>query len=66
MELFFKYDLNRLQAFSSVKEIDNQIYEINQEISSIYEDNILEQIQLKKKYDVMYQDADEISKQEEK
>ena len=25
MELFFKYDLNRLQAFSSVKEIDNQI-----------------------------------------
>ncbi len=48
------------------KEIDNQIYEINQEISSIYEDNILEQIQLKKKYDVMYQDADEISKQEEK
>lgn len=25
MELFFKYDLNRLQAYSSVKEINNQI-----------------------------------------
>ena len=25
MELFFKYDLNRLHAYSSVEEIDNQI-----------------------------------------
>ncbi len=31
------------------KEIENQIYEINQEITTIYDNNILEQIQLKKK-----------------
>jgi len=48
------------------KKIENQIYEINQEITTIYENNILEQIQLKKKYDLMYQDADELAKQEEK
>ena len=48
------------------KKIENQIFEINQEITSIYEDNILEQIQIKKKYDLVYQDADKIFKQEEK
>ena len=48
------------------KIIENQIFEINQEITSIYEDNILEQIQIKKKYDLVYQDADKIFKQEEK
>ena len=48
------------------KEIENQIYEINQEITVIYEDNILEQIQLKKKYDLMYLDADKLASQEQK
>ena len=48
------------------KKIENKVFEINQEITTIYEENILEQIQLKKKYDIIYQDADEISKQEEK
>lgn len=48
------------------KEIDNQIYEINQEINAIYENNILEQIQIKKKYDLMYLDADKIASQEQK
>ncbi len=48
------------------KEIVNQIFEINQEITTIYEENIVEQIQLKKKYDIMYQDVDELTKQEEK
>jgi len=48
------------------KKIENQIFEINQEITSIYEDNVLEQIQIKKKYDLVYQDADKIFKQEEK
>jgi hypothetical protein len=50
----------------SQKEIENQIYEINQEITVIYDDYILEQIQLKKKYDLMYIDVDELARQEEK
>ena len=48
------------------KEIENQIYEINQEITAIYDDSILEQIQLKKKYDLMYLDADKLESQEQK
>ena len=48
------------------KEIENQIYEINQEITAINDDNILEQIQLKKKYDLMYLDADKLESQEQK
>jgi len=48
------------------KEIENQIYEVNQEITAIYDDSILEQIQLKKKYDLMYLDADKITSQEQK
>jgi len=48
------------------KEIRNQVYMINQEIDKIYDDNQLEQIQLKKKYDLMYKDADKIANQKEK
>jgi len=47
-------------------EIENQIYEINQEITAIYDDSILEQVQLKKKYDLMYLDADKLESQEQK
>ncbi len=48
------------------KEIENQIFEVNQEITAIYDDSILEQIQLKKKYDLMYLDADKLASQEQK
>ena len=48
------------------KEIENQIFEVNQEITAIYNDSILEQIQLNKKYDLMYLDADKLKSQEQK
>jgi len=48
------------------KEIENQVFVINQEINEIYDKNVLEEIQLKKKYDIMYDDADKFAKQEEK
>ena len=48
------------------KEIENQVYVINQEIDEIYDKNSLDQIQLKKKYDKMYEDAEKSAKQEEK
>jgi hypothetical protein len=48
------------------KEIENQIYEINQEIAEIYDENILEQHQLKKKYDQMYKDADKLALKKQK
>ncbi|MDH3617428.1 MAG: hypothetical protein OEM89_01745 [Nitrosopumilus sp.] len=48
------------------KEIENQIFEINQEIDEIYDNSILNQIQLKKEYDIIYKDADLLAKQDEK
>jgi len=48
------------------KEIKNQIFLINQQIDVIYDKNELEQIQLKKKFDEMYEDADKSTKQNEK
>ena len=47
------------------KDIEIQVFEINQEILNMYDTNILDQIELKKKYDLMYQEADELAKQEE-
>ena len=48
------------------KEIENQVFVINQKIDEIYDKNALDQIQLKKKYDKMYDDADKSAKLEEK
>jgi hypothetical protein len=48
------------------KEIELQIFEINQEIADIYDENILEQNQLKKKYEQIYKDADKSASQEQK
>jgi hypothetical protein len=48
------------------KEIRNQVYLLNQEIDEIYDNNEIEQIQLKKKFDLMYQDADKLANQKEK
>jgi hypothetical protein len=46
--------------------IKNKVFVLNQEINEIYDNNILDQIQLKKKYDLMYQDADKLAKKDEK
>jgi hypothetical protein len=48
------------------KDFENQLYNLNQEINKIYDENILNVIQLKKEYDQMYKDADELAKQDEK
>ena len=48
------------------KETKNQIFVINQEIEDIYDNNVLEAVELKKKYDVMYQDADKLENKKEK
>ena len=48
------------------KEIKNQIYVINEEIDKIYDNHELTQIQLKKKYDLMYEEADHLKNQKEK
>ena len=48
------------------KDLANEIYEINQEITSIYDNYALEAAELKKKYDVMYQEADSKTKIQEK
>jgi hypothetical protein len=48
------------------KEIENQVFEINQKINDMYDAHVLNQIELKKKYDQMYQEADELANQEEK
>jgi hypothetical protein len=48
------------------KEVENQVFEINQEILNMYDRYILDQIELKKKYDLMYKEADELAKEEEK
>jgi hypothetical protein len=48
------------------KGFENEIYELNQVINKIYDANILDVIQLKKEYDQMYKDADQLAKQEEK
>lgn len=48
------------------KEIKNQIFAINQEIGAIYDNNEIDQIQLKKKYDKMYDESDQQAKQQEK
>ena len=47
------------------KEIDNQVFDLNQEINDLYDLHTIDQIQLKKKYDLMYKEADELTKQEE-
>jgi hypothetical protein len=48
------------------KEFENQLYNLNQEINKVYDENIFNVIQLKKEYDQMYKDADELAKQDEK
>ena len=48
------------------KDVKNQVFEINQEILGIYDNNVLEQIQLKKHYDLMYQEADKSAYKQEK
>jgi hypothetical protein len=48
------------------KKIENQVFELNQEINDLYDIHDLDQIQLKKKYDQIYKEADEFTKQEEK
>ena len=48
------------------KDLTNEIFVINQDITQIYESNIVEQTQLKKQYDLMYQDADSIASGKEK
>ena len=48
------------------KEIDNKVFEINQEIDVLYDQHTIDQIQLKKTYDQMYKDQDVITKQDEK
>jgi len=48
------------------KDVKNQVFEINQEILDIYDNNVLEQIQLKKHYDLMYQEADKSAHTQEK
>lgn len=48
------------------KDVKNQVYEINQEILDIYDNNVLEQIQLKKHFDLMYQEADKSAYKQEK
>jgi hypothetical protein len=48
------------------KDVKNQIFEINQKILDIYDNNILEQIQLKKHYDLMYSEADNSAYNQEK
>jgi len=48
------------------KEIDNEVFEINQEIDHLYDVHAFDQIQLKKKYDQIYKDQELVLKQEEK
>ena len=48
------------------KEIDNQVFELNQEIDIMYDEYTLDQIKLKKTYDQMYKDQDLIKNQDEK
>lgn len=48
------------------KEIELEVFEINQEINNMYDQHILDQIELKKKYDQMYKDAEQLAKQEER
>ncbi len=48
------------------KKIENQIFELNQEINDLYDLHTLDQIQLKKNYDQMYKEAENFAKQEEK
>jgi len=48
------------------KEVKNQIFVINQEIESIYDDYEIKEIDLKKKFDQMYKDSDKYAKQQEK
>ncbi len=48
------------------KETKNQIFVINQEIKEIYDKNILEAVELKKKYDIMYQEANKLENQQQK
>ena len=48
------------------KDVRNQVFEINQDIADIYDQNVIDQTQLKKKYDIIYQDADKLANQQEK
>ena len=47
------------------KKIENQIFELNQKISDLYDLHTLDQIQLKKDYNQIYHDAEIFAKQEE-
>ena len=48
------------------KDIRNQVYLINQGIEEIYDNHELAKIKLKKKYDLMYEEADDLANQKEK
>ena len=48
------------------KEIDYEVYSINMEINQLYDQLVLDQIELKAKYDQMYRDSDNSAKQKEK
>ena len=65
-----KAEIHELTQFildkDTKKEVDNQVFKINQEIDLLYEEHALDQIQLKKKYDQLYKDQDIIHKQDEK
>jgi len=48
------------------KDVKNQVFEINQKILDIYDNNVLDQIQLKKHYDLMYEETDKSAYNQEK
>jgi len=48
------------------KEIEHQIFLVNQKIIEINDQHVLDQIQLKKKYDQIYKDAEILAKDSEK
>ncbi len=48
------------------KEVDNQVFEINQEIGILYDEHAIDQNQLKKKYDQIYKDQETLAKEDEK
>ena len=48
------------------QKIEIQVFELNQEINDVYDLHTIDQIQLKKEYDLMYKEADELTREEEK
>lgn len=61
------HDLTKfIQDKDKHKEVELEIFEINQKIEDLYDQHVLDQIALKKKYDILYKEAEEIASQEEK